>query len=189
MYRDNPNISLIQSDDGHASNYIRSNGLNDNDLLKVGHDYWHPDAKNFEESFYLQHGVSVDLKWDNFYVERDKEREQKIMDQLGAEKDRYIFVHDDPSRDLHISEEQIHNPQGLPIIRPPKDLTGNIFDFCGLIENSNSAHFMDSSFGVMCDVMNLKSDDIYHHLTLANGKKRDEPYCTSRPRLRYKTIE
>jgi hypothetical protein len=188
MYKDIKNLTCIPADDVDVRGYIKSNNININDLIVVGHGSWHPQSKNFAESFYLQHNLSLDLKWDNFFVQRDTIREQKIIDYFGVKKNEYIFIHDDHTRDLNIDNNSIENHKNLEIIRPEKNLTENIFDYCGLIENSYSAHFMDSSFKQMCDLMELKNENIFLHRNIKSGMEICDPYWVTTSKLNFRII-
>lgn len=189
MYKDLKNIIIISTqEDNDVRKYIQSKNIKTNDLIVVGHGFWHPQSKNFEESFYLQHNLSLDLKWGNFFVQRDTTREQKIIDYFGVKKNEYIFIHDDHTRGLNINNSSIENHKNLEIIRPPKNLTENIFDYCGLIENSYSAHFMDSSFKQMCDLMELKNENIFFHRSIGSGSNLGSLYWVTHSKLNFKPI-
>ena len=110
------------------------------------------DGVQYERQFYQMAGVPFNALWESFYVERDSAREQALFDKLdpGAP---YIFVHDD----ARFPADMTHIPTGMPVVRPAKDLTDNIFDYCAIIERAAELHVIDSSFMFLADCLP------YHH--------------------------
>ncbi|HEY4501202.1 MAG TPA: hypothetical protein VJI70_02975 [Candidatus Paceibacterota bacterium] len=94
-----------------------------------------------ERQVYAKFGVPIEKKWESFFVERDAEREGALFRKTSL-SGSYIFIHDyapyliDPARII----------SSLPIFRPGKNLTDNIFDYCGIIERADEVHVIDSSF-------------------------------------------
>jgi len=187
MYRDLKNLNFIEADDAQARQFIFDKKITKNEMILAGF-HTHPGSKSFDESFYLQNGLSFEKRWDNFYVERDFENENKLFEQLGLEEFNYIFVHDDKTRGYEI-DETIFNLENLKVVRPSKDLTNNIFDYCKIIEKSRESHFIDSSFRLMTDSFGLKEDKIFYHINMKNNKKRNyEDWNNSTSKLNFKII-
>ena len=65
-----------------------------------------------------------------------------------------MFVHDDPSRGLVITEKQVGSD--FPIVR--NDMSENIFHFGKLLENAKEVHLMESS--IRCMIESLDTDDV-----------------------------
>lgn len=172
MFRDLKNIRFLIGDDIYAKNYIINNNINRGDLIVAGF-YTHPKSKSFDESFYLQNNLKFTDRWDNFYVSRDSEKENNLFNHFNLKKGEYIFIHDDKSRNYIVEDNSIENRNNLKIIRPIKGLTENVFDYCEIISGSYSSHFIDSSFRLMCDSLSLKTENIYYHLTMKDGIKRN----------------
>jgi hypothetical protein len=61
---------------------------------------------------------------------------------------------------LTINEHKLPN---VRIIEPDFSFTDNIFDYCKIIEKSESVHCIESSFLLLCDLMGL-NDKTYLHL-------------------------
>ena len=172
MYRDLPNLEFYEGDDNEVTNFINRNGIPQEDLIVAGFYYRHPNAKEFDDSFYLQHNIPFFKRWENFYVDRDLESEMKLFKQFGLEENKYVFIHDDINRGYRINEEKIVN-KDLPIIRPVHGLTNNVFDYCYLMKNSLESHFIDSSFRLIFDSLKLRNTNIFYHINLVGGVLKD----------------
>ena len=114
----------------------------------------------FERQVYGVFGVPLEKKWDSFFVERDKGREEAVFKKAGV-SEPYQFVHDDSRFPL----DRARISQTLPIIEPTKELANNVFDFCGLIERAAEIHVVDSSFIVLIDCLPYVNDTqkLYKH--------------------------
>jgi hypothetical protein len=172
MYRDLNNLSFLVGDDLFAKNYLQKNNIHRDNLIIAGFNR-HPMSKSFDESFYLQNNLDFNNRWDKFHVKRDLDSENRIFESMELENNNYIFIHDDLERNYIIDENIIDNKNSLRIIRPIKGLTNNIFDYCKIIANSYSAHFIDSSFRLLCDSLSLKTNKIFYHINMKNGIKRN----------------
>lgn len=171
MYRDLKNIKFIEANDSETREFLKNNKVSQNDMIIAGF-FIHPSSKSFDESFYLQNGLNFKMRWDNFYVERDLQNENNLFDKLNLKENEYIFIHDDKERGYEI-EDSLINPEGLQIVRASKDLTANIFDYCKIIEKSRESHFIDSSIRLMTDSLGLKSENLFYHVNMKNGRKKN----------------
>jgi hypothetical protein len=167
MYRDLHNLSFLTSDDNDMDStvnfYIKEQEIKNCDVIKAGF-YKHPESKEFDDSFYLQNDLPFEYRWSKFFFERDIESEKNIFNNFGVTEGNYIFIHDDSDRGININESFILN-KSLKVVRPIKGLTDNIFDYCYLMENSKEAHFIDSSFRLLFDSLQINNDDIFYHLS------------------------
>ena len=171
MYRDIKNLDFLVGDDNYVNNYIIENKLNNNDLIVAGF-YRHPNAKGFDESFYLQNNISFEKRWSNFYVERDLTTEKELFKKFNVVENKYVFIHDDYNRNYNVNQEKIIN-KNLPIIRPKIGLTDNVFDYCYLMEHSVESHFIDSSFRLIFDSLKLRKTNIFYHINMMDNVKRN----------------
>lgn len=171
MYRDLNNLEFIEFDDWQVINFFSDNKIPESDKIIAGF-YNHPSAKSFDESFYLQNNLPLSCRWDNFYVERDLESEIKLFKHFNIKENEYVFIHDDISRGYNIDEDLIIN-KDLKIIRPIVGLTNNVFDYCYLMQNSIESHFIDSSFRLIFDSLKLRNENIFYHIKMKNGTRRN----------------
>jgi hypothetical protein len=186
MYNDITNLKYISvKNDESVKKFIEQNNIKFENLKIIGFDR-HSKAKNFDDSFYLQHNVPFSYRWDKFFVKRDVEREYNFFKKFQIPEGEYVFIHDDHRRNFRINENKILN-KNLPILRPIDGLTDNIFDYCYLMEKSKESHFIDSSFRLIFDSLKMRNDDIFFHVNLLNNiiKDRDN---TSHSFLNFKII-
>jgi hypothetical protein len=172
MYRDLKNLSFIEGDDEFVNNFLKNNQIKREDIIVAGF-YNHPNAKEFDETFYLQNNLPFILRWEKFYVNRDLEKEKSIFEKYNVTEDEYIFIHDDKDRGFIIDEKKILH-KDLPIVRPIPGLTNNVFDYCYLMKNSIESHFIDSSFRLVFDSLKLRNTYIFYHINLLNGVIKDK---------------
>lgn len=170
MLRDLKNVYIQEADDLVAERIVASNVENS---IVIGFcRFPYPGAKDFDDSFYLQHDVDFEKRWSSFRCDRDIDSEKVLFERFGVKEGEYVFVHDDIDRGYEIDESFIIN-KDLPIIRPNRELdSGNSFDYCYLMQNSRESHFMDSSFRLIFDSFLLRNDNIFFHTNLKNGINR-----------------
>lgn len=171
MYRDLNNLSFIVGDDSYANHFINENNLSKNNLILAGFTK-HPDSKEFDDNFYIQNNLPFENRWDNFYVERDIDREMFLFKKYDVKENEYVFIHDDEERNFIIDHGKVVN-KNLKIIKPNKTLTENIFDYCYLMQNSLESHFIDSSFKLIFDSLQLRKTNLFYHINLKNGIVKD----------------
>lgn len=155
MYRDLPNLKFMECDDAGAIGAINQFGLVDR-LHLIGFN-WVDTNKSFEENFYLQHGISLDKKWDSFRCDRDSHIENAVYQHFNI-KEPYIFVHDDHRYKL---DETRISPK-IRIIRPEVGLVNTIFAYALVMERAKEIHCMESCFGFMADNMGLNKELFMH---------------------------
>lgn len=173
MIRDLNNIYIKGvNDDNEVVQYLFENKIN-NDSIKIIGFCQIPllGAKDFDDTFYIQHSIPFEKRWSSFKCDRDIDSEKKLFDKFNVKEGEYIFIHDDKSRGYEIDESYIINKE-LPIIRPIIGLSNNSFDYCYLMENSKESHFMDSSFRLIFDSLMLRNNNIFFHINLKNGVNR-----------------
>lgn len=160
MYRDLKNITIIKGDDVFAKKFISDNvsklGRDKYDQVKLlGFQYLDRNLGiPLEKQFYQIAGVDLAKKWDNFFIERDLERERALFKQ-AALSGEYVFLHEDIARNYKIDRKKLIKKYG--IFTPYKKLTENIFDYCTIIEKAKEIHVIDSSFMFLVD--SLKYDN------------------------------
>lgn len=171
---------ILVEDDKEATKIFNSfNG----EKIKIGFNYLENSKKNFDEAFYEQVGIEFNIRFKGFFVKRDYSRESQLFTRFGL-PNKYIFIHDDKTRNLEIDEKKILT-HGLPIVRPDKKLTSNLFDWLKIIENAVEIHCMDSSFKLMIDSVYEEFENLFYHIRLKNNVKRD----VTKSKLTWKIID
>lgn len=169
MLRDLQNLKLrgVKNDDEVIS--IINNQVLANDVIKIGFCQIPSfGAKEFDDTFYLQHNIPFEKRWSHFKCERNLDSEKKLFNKFNVKEGEYVFIHDDKSRGYEIDESYIIN-KNLPIIRPIIGLTKNSFDYCYLMQNSIESHFIDSSFRLIFDSLQLRNSNLFFHINLKNN--------------------
>ena len=163
LFKDDKEIKpLIANTDKEAFNY--SNGLFDS-IIKTGIfcESKHKIYEDFCEEFYYQAKVDYNKRWTDFTYKHNVDKQTNLLLEI---KNKYIFVHDDQSRNCFINKKFITNK--YDIYRPNHKLGDNntysIFDYTKILENAEEIHCMDSSFACYIDHLpNLKNKLKYIH--------------------------
>lgn len=163
MFRDINNLKIIGVDsDDSIRMFIQNNNIHDENIHVAGVQYksdWFPESTSFEESFYLQNNLNLNLKWDSFNVVRDLERELELERILNiSDNSDFVFIHDDAR--FPIDDNKINSK--FKKIRVNRWSTNNIFDYCSIIEKAKEVHVIESSFCFMIDSLKL-NDCTYAH--------------------------
>ena len=141
----------------------------------------------FDRFWYRLAGVPFNKKWDNFYLERNLEKEKEVFyDILGLkENDEFIFLHEDPfnkDEDRTIKRKYINPNVRLINITNWDDIS--IFDTTYTIEKSKEVHVINSSFRTFIDLMNINHNNLNYH-----KYARSNPAEQVAVRLKWKTLE
>ena len=146
MYRDLANLRIhvlrshAQGDWFRRLNPVRF-GRNHYDEVRFIGNYDQESGIRNERQVYARFGVPIEKKWESFFVERDTEREEALF-RKAALPSSYIFIHD--YAPYLIDRARISS--SLPVFRPDKRFTDNVFHYCGVIEHAAELHVIDSSF-------------------------------------------
>jgi hypothetical protein len=179
MYRDLNNIEYIQGDDFIAESIIRGK----TNVLKIGFSELQSNI-SFDRSFYNLVNLDFSKRWDDFYFERDINREIEFFKSFNIEEKKYIFLHDDKQRGYNINRKFINGDD--IILSPNLNLTNNIFDYIYIFLNAKEIHCMDSSFRVLIDSLNINNTKLYFH-TYVRGNYNFINLAVSK--LKWKIIE
>jgi len=136
------------------------------DVLYIGWDKFTEHIKtdkqtSFAKFFYDQAGVPIDLMWDNFYFERDMDRELRIYFDLGLEGEEYVFLHDDPGRNFIINKNYVSS--GMRIIHLIDLPEISVLDTLLLIERAKEVHTFTTGLVPFIDQMNIQHDSLNLH--------------------------
>jgi len=169
MYRDEDNIELIKvSNDKEHEDVNKYSAENDVPVLRVGHENypWGKEeelGKGCAELFYDQLGMSYDIRFDEFYYERDEKEETRLCQKLNPDNKPYVFVHDDADRGFEIKDSEIRKLAGEDIHIIRNDMSENIFYYGKLFENAKQIHCMESCFRSLIETLDIKGDLFFHN--------------------------
>ncbi len=155
MFDDVKNITLISvNNDMEGIHFFNSFYSCYDEILKFGNfeKNFMLNCKYYDESFYVQSKIPYDIRWSFFKT--------PLIQLKEPPKKKYIFIHEDPSRNLLINKEKIYNR--YEFILP--DNKSNFFSYYNIIKESEEIHCMDSSFAAYIDHLpDLKNKKKYIH--------------------------
>lgn len=109
-----------------------------------------PKGVRFDNNFYDQAGIDFNNRWDAFDVPRNPERESQLFKRLGCGKGKYVFLHEDSSRNFMINREYL--PNDVRVISPlPPEEKFFLVDYRSVIENAFQVHVIESSFAAFVE--------------------------------------
>jgi hypothetical protein len=167
MYRDNDSIKVLEvskeDEYGDVERIVNEN--QPTNLLRIGHEYYpgkHAELsqnKNCWEFFYEQIEMPYSVRYDEFYVQRDPEEEQRVFEKLNPNNEPFIFIHEDVNRGFTLNRDHFLD-KTLKTIE--NDVTENIFHFIKILEEAQEIHCMESSFKTLIDFY-CKQNNIFYH--------------------------
>ena len=120
--------------------------------------------KDWDVSFYDSVGISFDIRWNYFKVNRNPIREillESFLDIKDGEK--FILVHEDGSS----GNFPIQIKTDLRVVKVKKH-SDSLMDWCGVIEKAEEVHCIDSSFIHVAQMMNVKTG-VFHNNRPSTG--------------------
>lgn len=156
MYRDDDKIKVFPlNSDSDVERYIRSNNLT-KDTIRAGF-VRRPDQR-FDDVLYETAGVPFNARFDNFYIQRDLEREKEIYNTLNPNNEPYIFTHGVDMRRVRGDLKVIENP-----------VEYLIFELIGILENSVEVHLMESSLKCLAGSIPMSKPKFFFHKYARDG--------------------
>lgn len=134
-----------------------------------------------DANYYHQAKLDLSHRWDSFSVPRDVAKELTLKNLLVEEGAKYIFVHDDKSRNFNIRPEFFS--EKYCVVRPDFSLSKqfSFFDYITLIEQAEEIHCIESSFAALIEGLQIDS------LKFAHRYARPEALNDYRHEFTYRT--
>lgn len=164
MFHDVP-VAVVEANDAMAGRIINSHPAELS--IVIGH-YRFDRTIPFDRCFYLCAGVPFASRWESFNVPRDAAGEKRVIDALKLPQ-QFAFLHDDPARDYTATVKT-----SLPVVRPKKELTANIFDYMGVIERAAEVHCIESAFAFMVDSFPMDKP-LFIHRYARHSSQNEKP--------------
>ena len=192
MYREHKNIKLIPYNEHpkltdekllikyeakFIQNYIIKNKINNDAIITIGFENYNkiknlnPDKKHpwpCEIIFYKQFNIPFKKRFKESYWKRDLLSEKKLFNKIIKKNEKYIFVHDDPNRNIFLKNTHF-NKSIKKIVR--NNIKENIFNYGKILENASEIHIMESSIRQILEVLNIKTKKLF--LYKGRGGERD----------------
>lgn len=165
MYRDDPNILILPiGEDYDVVNYINDNNI-ESKTLKVGfNNLWVNNPSTFDIGFYNSANIPFNIRFTDFKIIRDYERENYVYNELNPDNQPFIFLHEDQTRGFLLDRKKIKS--NLKIIE--NNTNYGFFDLLGLIEKAEEVHIMQSSFKDLINSIEFKKPKFYYHRYVRN---------------------
>jgi hypothetical protein len=167
MYSDLQNLEIFDFDtEQEIVNFTKRNRTVETNLIKPGFDNLDSclDRMTFDEAFYHLIGLDFSVRFDEFYIPRDLEREKEVCETLNPENEKYIFVLDDSKRGYLIDKNKL--PSNYKIIE--NDYRFLMFDYISLLENAEEIHMMQTGFLDLVNSYKMNKPKIYRHNYVRN---------------------
>ena len=182
MYRDNKKIKLIGINEHpkltnekllmkyeakFIQNYLKKNSIDLKNFITIGFENYerikslNSDKKNpwpCEIIFYKQFNIPFKKRFTESYWKRNKLTERKLFNKEIKKNEKYIFVHDDPKRNIYLKNMNKNNNYNKVVRNNVKE---NIFDYAMLLENASEIHIMESSIRQILEVLKLKTKKLF----------------------------
>ena len=184
MYRDLTNLKFIfVNSDNEVTNFIKNNNL-ENSTVRVGFEtlikyigdgfnesFNYPTPRlTFDEAFYDMVNIDFAVRFNEFYIERDLELENKVLEKLNPSNEKFIFIHDDPKRGYNIDLNKIQSPYKEIY----NDMDFKIFDYLSLFEKAEEVHVMQSSFKDLINSYEFATTKFFLHCYARGTKWSDD---------------
>ena len=167
MLSDVKNIKIVLLPESKSWRYIRlwrifykSIGYKILGLGSQGLNFFPPGVR-FDQNFYDQAKLDFNKRWTSFHFPRNKAKEKILFEELQCETGKYIFLHEDNSRNFTINRNLIKT--NLKIVSPINNITkSNFFDYAFVIENAAEIHCIESSFAALVESLQLDIKKFSH---------------------------
>ena len=175
---------MIKYEGKFIQNYIKKNKINNDKIITIGFENYHkiknlnPDKKHpwpCEIVYYKEFKIPFKKRFEESYWKRDRVSEKKLFNKMIKKNEKYIFVHDDPNRNIFL--KNTHFDKGIKkIVR--NNIKENIFNYGQILENATEIHIMESSIRQILEVLNIKTKKLFlykgrggeHDIELYNKK-------------------
>jgi len=130
---------------------------------------------SFAHSFYSYNNIDLNVRFENFILFNDVvEEEQVYTDFVKKYGEKYILIHQDPSRNLLLNYKKVLN-KNLPCINL-NCISSTFVNYTKVIKNATEIHLIDSSWSVFIYLLSykfLKNIPIFLNETYLTRNGRD----------------
>jgi hypothetical protein len=177
MFRD-INVVVVAVKSDQEAEEVLAYDLSEN-RIRIGctGDKWVTTGpETFDEVFYRQALMDFKDRWDGFKYEPSELFFQ-------GSKGKYKFIHEDSERGYTINK-QYCDIKDIPILRPDRRASNNIFAWDRLIAEAEEVHCINSSFLLLADSIPTKGKLYFHKYARNEGD-----FCVPKLRKDWTVIE
>jgi hypothetical protein len=151
MYGDDKRVVCLPVSGEHEINGLPELKL---DLMGIKVEKLRDD---WDVSFYDSVQIPFSIRWTHFKINRDFAREEVLKKEIGVKNgEKFVIIHDSCST----GSLPIVSPTGVRIIKIDK-ITDCLLDWCGLIEEAEEVHCVDSSVVHLAQSLSVKTG-VFH---------------------------
>jgi hypothetical protein len=172
MFRDLLNFEIVPKHGEEVNSFL--SGVSKEQQIHIGHHFitqFLEQKISFDEAFYKQIGLKFERSWTDFLFERNLINEKNLIKKLNI-SDKYVFLHEDRSRNLLIDRSYIQNKE-ITVFEPDFNFTNNIFDYISILENASEIHCIDSCFKQLADRFANQDTKLFLHHNLMGNRIKD----------------
>lgn len=169
MYRDLHNLYLISiKDETEIEYFFKSINLEKKNyqIIELGFDNFYKTIKhklknkNFTTDmvFYKQLNIPYSNRFTKTFWKRDLINEKRVYKKLNPHNKKYIFIHEDPERNLEI-RNLIKPRKKIKVIQ--NDKSEIIFNLGLILEKAEEIHLIESSIRHLIETLKIKHNKIY----------------------------
>jgi hypothetical protein len=124
---------------------------------------WFNDSWKFDVQWYMNANIPLRKKWDNFYFERDNKKEKEAFYDILQlkDKEKFIFIHEDPERNWLLKKDNISKDIRHIYFSDYKNI--NILDILYTVERALEVHTFNTGLCHLIDYMNINHNGLYFH--------------------------
>ena len=108
--------------------------------------------------FYKQLNIPYSNRFTKTFWKRDLINERRVYKKLNPNNKKYIFIHDDPERNLEI-RDLIKSRKKIKVIQ--NDKSEIIFNLGLILEKAEEIHLIESSIRHLIETLRIKHNKIY----------------------------
>ena len=154
MYKD---LTTIKIDPVLEDKYAFKKYKEYKNVLRIGFE--NIKSIDWEKSFYDQVNIDYNHRFDSFFINRDKERENNFIKRFDIRK-KYAFA----CLTSSTSNSNIKLDTNLPVIFL-ESITGNLFDWLPVIFNASEVHTIDTSIFQLIKQLKLNCRQVFYDIS------------------------
>jgi len=154
MYKD---LTTIKIDPVLEDKYAIKKYKEYKNVLRIGFE--NIKSIDWEKSFYDQVNIDYNHRFDSFFINRDKERENNFIKRFDIRK-KYAFA----CLTSSTSNSNIKLDTNLPVIFL-ESITGNLFDWLPVIFNASEVHTIDTSIFQLIKQLKLNCRQVFYDIS------------------------
>lgn len=114
---------------------------------------------SFSENFYYKYNLDYDIRYKYFNFDRNHKLEEELYNKVNPNNEPYVLIHADPDRNINLNIETEYKIINLNMI------SSIMFDTIKLLENAKEIHCIDSVWGCLIYIIDMKYN-LFNHINI-----------------------